>query len=475
MAPRDDMDRPIPVPENIEAEQALLGAILVNNDAYHRVADFLKPEHFANAAHGRIYAVIGWLIEQKGSVANLVTLKNLFDQDGSLAEIGGALYLARLVDSAVTIINALHYGQEILDLAWRRQGIAAGQEFIQDLLHIDPTRPFAHIGEDHDRRLLEIGEGARDAPKSNALTIRAALAAAEQVHQGRTVGISTGLLDLDSKLAGGLKPGNLIVIAGRPGMGKSALALIMALAAARADKEALFCSLEMSDTELGQRELASETGISVPDQQQGPLSKEQMDKLIAASAVLEALPLTTDDNSGQTVTRIRRRALQQKRKQGLDVIFVDHLHLMQSEGGRTDTRAQQVSTMTAGLKGIAKELDVPLVLLAQLNRNVEGRDNKRAQLSDLRDSGSIEQDADVIIFPYREEYYVKEAEPTRKANQSEAEFSDQHERWREHLTRVRNLAELHVAKQRNGKTGTAKARFDEERIFFENLAKGENT
>jgi replicative DNA helicase len=483
-----DLERSPQPPSNTEAEQALLGAILVNNAAYGRVAEFLAPEHFGNAVHGRIFAAIGKLIE-RGQIANPVTLKNLFDQDGALAEIGGAQYLARLAESAVTIINAEHYGRTIHDLHLRRELITIGQDVVTEAFQHDLDDPAVVQIERAEAKLFELAttgqaEGGPQ-PFSKALTTAIDMAAAAFKRDGKTVGVATGFTDLDKKL-GGLHPSDLIILAGRPSMGKTALATNIAFNAAKSyrgvrgpdgrmtaeDGSVIgFFSLEMSAEQLATRILAEESGTSSDRIRRGDVRREDFDKFVAASQRLSAVPLYIDDTPALSISALRTRARRLKRQQGLGLIVVDYLQLMRPslQNRVMENRVQEVSDITRGLKAIAKELDVPVLACSQLSRAVEQREDKRPLLADLRESGSIEQDADVVMFIFREEYYLSRGEPSRRAEESDDKFNDRYDRWKERCETTYGIAEVIVAKQRHGPIGTVKLHFEAETTKFDDF------
>ncbi len=480
-------------PNNTEAEQALLGAIFRNNLAHGRVSDFLEPEHFANAVHGRIYAAIGKLIE-RGQIANPVTLKNLFDQDGALAEIGGAQYLTRLAEAAVTIINAEDYGRRIHDLHLRRQLIGLGEDVVNDAFHQDLDDPAIDQIERAEAKLYELASTGQAEggfrPFNAALTEAINSAEAAFKRDGRTVGVATKFTDLDKKL-GGLHSSDLIIAAGRPGMGKTAFATNIAFNAAKAyraepgpdgrpvaeDGAVIgFFSLEMSAEQLATRILAEESGVSSDRIRRGDVRREDFDKFVAASQRLASVPLYIDDTPALSISALRTRARRLKRQHGLGLIVVDYLQLMRPGGSRSgpENRVQEISEITRGLKAIAKELDVPVLALSQLSRAVEQREDKRPQLSDLRESGSIEQDADVVMFIFREEYYLWRAEPTQQPGEDDSKFNDKHDKWRERCDATDGLAEIIIAKQRHGPIGTVKLHFEAETTKFENFIGPEN-
>jgi len=472
-------------PYNTEAEQALLGAILINNTAYYRVSEFLQPEHFGNAVHGRIFAAIGKLLG-RGQIANPVTLKDLFDQDGALTEIGGAQYLARLAGAAAAIINAEDYGRAVHDLYLRRELIALGEDVVNDAFRQDLDDPAREQIERVEKKLFDLAttgetEGGFRA-FGTALTSAILNAEAAFKRSGKTVGVATGFVDLDRKL-GGLHPSDLVVLAGRPSMGKTALATNIAFYAARNYRPAVeregktaedgavvgFFSLEMSAEQLATRILAEESGVSSDRIRRGDVSHEDFDKFVQASQQLAALKLFIDDTPALSVAALRTRARRLKRQQGLGLIVIDYLQLLRpsSQTRAQENRVQEISEITRGLKALAKELNVPVLALSQLSRAVEQREDKRPMLADLRESGSIEQDADVVMFIFREEYYLSR-EPTRRPDEAESKFSDRYQEWRERLEIVHGLGEIIIAKQRHGPIGTVKLRFDAETTKFDN-------
>jgi replicative DNA helicase len=476
----------------VEAEQALLGAILRNNLAHSRVADFLEPEHFSYGAHARIYAAISKLID-RGQIADPVTLKNLFDQDSALLEAGGAEYLAQLAARAVTIINAEDYGRRIHDLYLRRQLIGIGEDAVNDAFRQDLDDPATIQIERTEQKLYDLAsigqaEGGFHEFKT-ALTSALGMAEAAFKRDGKTVGVATGFIDLDKKL-GGLHPSDLIILAGRPGMGKTSLATNIAFNAAKVYRAAPgpnsrkiaedgavigFFSLEMSAEQLATRVLAEESGVSSDRIRRGDVRKEDFDKFVAASQRLAVVPLFIDDTAALSIAALRTRARRLKRQQGLDLIVVDYLQLMRPSSTRgPENRVQEISEITRGLKAIAKELNVPVLALSQLSRAVEQREDKRPQLADLRESGSIEQDADVVMFIFREEYYLWRAEPIQQPGEDDTKFNDKHDKWKERCHKTEGIAEIIIAKQRHGPIGTVNLHFEAEITRFENLANSEN-
>jgi replicative DNA helicase len=478
-------------PRNIEAEQALLGAILVNNSAYHRVSEFLLAEHFAEGVHGRIYAAIAKLID-RGQRADPITLKMLFDQDGALAEIGGAQYLARLATSVVTIINAEDYGRSIYDLHLRRQLIDIGEDVVNDAFDHDLERDARSQIEQAEKKLFDLAtsgeyEGGFRA-FNQALTEAIVMAEAAFKRSGRTAGVSTGFTDLD-KLLGGLHPSDLIVLAGRPSMGKTALATNIAFNAARTYRPtrlpdgrvvaedgavAGFFSLEMSAEQLATRVLSEESGVASDRIRRGDVSHEDFDRFVQASQRLASVPLFIDDTPALTIAGLRTRARRLMRQQGLGLIVVDYLQLLRGSADSAENRVQEISEITRGLKALAKELNVPVVALSQLSRAVEQREDKRPMLSDLRESGSIEQDADVVMFVFREEYYLARKEPTKMEHADDKKYNEAYENWHQRLQEVTGTAEVIIGKQRHGPIGKVTLRFDGETTRFDNFVRGDH-
>ncbi|MHB1217957.1 MAG: replicative DNA helicase [Alphaproteobacteria bacterium] len=465
-------------PHNVEAEMALLGAILTNNRAYERVSEFLLPQHFYDPTHERIFAAIMKLIEQ-GQIADPVTLKNFFEQGGDLEQIGGPQYLARLASSVVTLVNAGDYGRTIYDRFLRRQLIAISEDTADSAYGYDLDVPANAQIERTEQALFDLatsgqyGQGFKTFGK--VLTEAVQIAEAAYKRDGQTTGIATGFTELDAKL-GGLHSGELIVLAARPSMGKSALATNIAFNAARAFREETdetgkqkvvdgavvgFFSLEMSSEELGTRILAEESKISSHKIRKGEISQTEFPEIVRAAQSLSRAPFFIDDTPALSVSAMRTRARRLKRQHGLSLIVVDYLQLLRPSGeSRHDSRVQEVAEITRSLKALAKELDVPVLALAQLSRGPEQREDKRPQLADLRESGTIEQDADVVMFIYREEYYLQRQEPSTGTSE--------HAKWQEDMAKVHNLAEVIVGKQRNGPTGTVRLYFRPEFTRFEN-------
>ena len=411
-------------PHNIEAEQSLLGAILVNNDAFYRVSDFLEPKHFFEPLHQTIYETAGSLIRM-GKVATPVTLKTFLPADTDIGGMTIGQYLARLAAEATTIINAQDYGRTVYDLSLRRDLIRIGEDMVN--VAFDAPVDFAPRAqiEDAERQLYELAETGRYDGGfqrfSQALTTAVDLAAKAFQRDGKLSGIATGLRDLDNKM-GGLQHSDLIIVAGRPGMGKTALATNIAYNVAKAHRAEVqpdgtmksvnggivgFFSCEMSAEQLATRILAEQTGIASSMIRRGGISEADFEKIRDYSIELQSLPLYVDETGGLSISQLTARARRLKRQKGLDLIVIDYIQLLQGSGKRSDNRVQEVTEITTSLKALAKELNVPIIALSQLSRQVENRDDKRPQLADLRESGSIEQDADVVMFVYREEYYLR--------------------------------------------------------------------
>lgn len=459
-------------PHNDEAEMALLGAILHNNRAFERVIEFLRPEHFANRVHGKIFEAVGKLID-RGQIADPITLKQYFESNQDLTEIGGFQYLMTLAGSLVSVINAEDYGRVIHELYIRRQLIEIGEDAVNLAFSPLPDQT-AHTQIEHvEQRLFNLATiGDIDTgfqPFHQAITASLRMAEAAYRRDGKLAGVPSGLRDLD-RLLGGLHNSDLVILAARPSMGKTALATNIAYNAARIVKDpetqrkhsVAFFSLEMSSEQLATRVLADVAQIQSHRIQRGELQPDDFERLVIASQKLEKLHLFIDDTPALTITGVRTRARRLKRQSGLDLIVVDYLQLLRGSDSRSDNRVQEVSEITRGLKAIAKELDVPVIALSQLSRQVENREDKRPQLSDLRESGSIEQDADVVMFIYREEYYLARREP--------AEGTAEHDAWKAEMERYHNRAEIIIAKQRHGPIGRVVVHFDGNTTRFSDLA-----
>ena len=468
------------LPHNIEAEKALLGAIFCDNRAYERVSDYLGPEHFALEQHGRVFEACARLLG-RGQIADPVTLKGYFEKDELLADMGGAAYLVELADSAVTVINAGDYGRLIYDLHLKRELIAVGEDMVNRAYGGGDDELAPQQIERAEQQLYELAttgeyEGGFIPFKDSVIK---AIQVAEMAHKrdSQLAGVTTGLLDIDRHL-GGLHPSDLIILAGRPSMGKSAMAANIAYNAAYSHKESHgedgaivgFFSLEMSAEQLASRLLSEQTDIASDRVRKGVLSNEEFDRLVIASQTLHEIPIFIDDTPALTISALRTRARRLKRLHGLDLIVIDYLQLISpSSSSRSDGRVQEVSEITRGLKTLAKELNVPVLALSQLSRQVEQREDKRPQLSDLRESGSIEQDADVVMFIFREEYYLERGEPVHRPDERDDRYMEKRDRWEQRLNEVRNKAEIIIAKQRHGPVGTVELMFQGAYTRFSNL------
>lgn len=459
------------LPQNVEAEAALLGALMVDNRLVEDIQLKLKPHHFFEPLHGRIYEAILKMTDSN-RLANPVTLRPLFDADENIKEVGGAAYLAQLTGSGAAVIGARDFADQIYDLALLRALIGVGRDLVEGALDTsEDVAPLAQI-ERAETELYKVAEegGAEGRAKSFSDATKEALEMAERALNsgGHLSGFTTGLESLNAKI-GGLHKSDLIIVAGRPGMGKSSLGTNIAFAAAQRfirdvedgiDPEksagapvALF-SLEMSADQLATRILAEQSQISSENLRMGKISQQEFRQLARAAAELQNLPLYIDDTPGLTIAALRTRARRLKRQKGIGAIVVDYLQLLQGsgKGSSADNRVQEISEISRGMKQLAKELNVPVIALSQLSRAVEQREDKRPQLSDLRESGSIEQDADIVLFIYREDYYLAAKQP----DEDHPDFAA----WQEEMGRAYGRAEVIVAKQRHGATGKIRLKFD---------------
>ncbi|KPN63343.1 Replicative DNA helicase [Aliiroseovarius sp. xm-m-379] len=466
------------LPHHIEAEQQLLGAILTNNDVYDRVASIINSSHFYEPVHQRIYEIAASRIA-KNALASPVTLKAFMEDDEGLKELGGPAYLARLAGAAISSFAARDYAQMIYDLAIRRELIRLGEDISAKAAKVDiSSEPKEQIVE-AEQQLYKLGEagqvdsGFQSFLKAVTGAVQNANAAYER--GGGMAGISTGLIDLDKKM-GGLHPSDLIILAGRPSMGKTSLATNIAFNVAKAYKKGLkpdgsegaidggvvgFFSLEMSAEQLAGRILAEAAEISSHTIRQGDFQEDEFRRLVQAAKDLESCPLFIDDTPALPISQLAARARRLKRTHGLDLLIVDYLQLCR---GMADNRVNEIAEISMGMKAIAKELNIPVIALSQLSRQVESRDDKRPQLSDLRESGSIEQDADVVMFVYRGEYYKEREKPGDHELDRIAE-------WQEEMERLHGKAEVILGKQRHGPIGTVELSFEARFTRFGNLVK----
>ena len=467
------------LPHNVEAEAALLGALMIDNRIAEDVQMKLRPEHFYEPLHGRIYEQILRLLD-KNMVASPVTLRPLFEADEEMKEVGGPAYLAQLTGSGAAIIGARDFASQIYDLALLRALVGVGREMVEGALDTsDEVDPKGQI-EAAESALYRVAEegGGEGSVKSFAAATKLAIQIAEKALNsgGGLSGLTTGLETLNAK-TGGLHNSDLVILAGRPGMGKTALATNIAFNTARRflrDQEdgivpeksagagVAFFSLEMSADQLATRILAEQSGISSEALRMGKISQQDFRNLARAATELETLPFYIDDTPGLTIAALRTRARRMKRQRGIGLVVVDYLQLLQGSGkSSNDNRVQEISEISRGLKTLAKELGVPVLALSQLSRQVEQREDKRPQLSDLRESGSIEQDADMVWFVYREEYYLAARQPA----DDHVDFP----KWQEEMARAYGTAELIVGKQRHGSTGKVKMRFEAKITRFSDL------
>ena len=471
---------PVSLPQNIEAEAALLGALMIDNRLVEDVQLKLRPEHFFEPLHGRVYESILRMTDAN-RIANPVTLKPMFEGDEAMKEVGGPAYLAQLTGSGAAVIGARDFAAQIYDLALLRALVGVGRDLVEGALDTsEEVAPLAQI-EKAETELYKVAEegGAEGKAKSFGEASKLALEMAERALNsgGHLSGFTTGLDSLNTKI-GGLHKSDLTIVAGRPGMGKSALGTNMAVAAAQrflrdaedgippeksAGAPAVLFSLEMSADQLATRILAEQSGITSENLRTGRITQHEFRDLARAAAELQSLPLYIDDTPGLTIAALRTRARRLKRQKGIGLIVVDYLQLLSGTGRGNDNRVQEISEISRGLKQLAKELDVPVIGLSQLSRQVEQREDKRPQLSDLRESGSIEQDADIVLFIYREDYYVKGVEvemPTPEEAASNPEKAAKYNDWKQRFDDVAGKAEIVVAKQRHGSTGIVRVRFD---------------
>ncbi len=469
-------------PSNVEAEQALLGAILVNNEAFHRVSDFLDSSHFHEPIHSEIYEVSGKII-RAGKVASPITTKT-FLPDELLKDVSMAQYLARLAASATTVINAYDYGRTIYELALRRALILIGEEVVETAYEADLDTPSSAQIEQAEKNLYELAERGRynSGFQGFNVALKDAIELANEAYKrdGSLSGTATGLSDLD-RLMGGMQRSDLIILAARPAMGKTALATNIAFHVAKkyiaeptpdGQMKTLdggvvgFFSLEMSSEQLATRILAEQAQISSSDIRRGQIHESQFTRLVDVSNAMNKIPLYIDDTGGLNISQLVARARRLKRQKGLDFLIIDYLQLLSGSSDNSNAnRVQELTEITTSLKALAKELDVPILALSQLSRQVENRDDKRPQLADLRESGSIEQDADVVLFVYREEYYLKNKEPK--------EGSPEHLTWMNEMEAVHGRADIIIGKQRHGPTGTVQLGFEAQFTRFTNLAKSD--
>lgn len=466
---------------NLEAEQAVLAAVLMNNRALESISDFLLPDHFSHPAHQEIYKLA---LRQfaVGIPFDIITIKQYLEQQGALESVGGVEYLSKLASAGSTVVNVEHYAQIVFDAARRRDLISLGHSIIDNAYTEDLDKPVGTQIETAEQKLFNLAFNGKS--ERNVVTLadalKGALEEAEIAYKadGKLSGLTTGLDELDKSISG-LHHSDLLIIAGRPGMGKTTLAMNIAFNAAnaifngRANPQykgaVMFFSLEMSNQQLGTRILSSQSKVPASNMREGHLTDEEIMKMSQYTSALSKIPVVIDDTADMSVAMIKTRARRAARQfGGIALIVIDYLQLMTSPGGRhNDNRVQELSEITRGLKILAKELDVPVIALSQLSRSVEQRDDKRPVLSDLRESGSIEQDADIVMFTYREEYYLKDRSPDQKLSGTASENSMQN--WQKRLDNSRNKADIIIAKNRHGKPETVHLSFTGEYYLFDNL------
>ena len=475
-----EIQNPDTMPHSIEAEQQLLGAILTNNDVFDRVASIIGAQHFYDPVHARIYEIAAARIA-KNNLASPVTLKAFMEDDEGLKELGGPAYLARLAGAAISSFAVRDYAQMIYDLAVRRDLIALGRDISAKAAKVDvASGPREQIVE-AEQALYKLAEQGRSDTGFQsflkAVTDAVNVANAAYQREGGLAGVSTGLIDMDRKL-GGLHKSDLLILAGRPSMGKTSLATNIAFNIAKAYRKGIrpdgtegtveggvvgFYSLEMSAEQLAARILSEAAEVPSEQIRRGDMTETEFRRFVDAAKSLEACPLYIDDTPALPISQLAARARRLKRTHGLDVLIIDYLQLVKGTG-KGDNRVNEISEISQGLKAIAKELDIPVIALSQLSRQVESREDKRPQLSDLRESGSIEQDADVVMFVFREEYYKEREKPGEHELEKMAA-------WQEEMERLHGRAEVIIGKQRHGPIGTVELSFEGRFTRFGNLVK----
>lgn len=467
------------LPHNIEAEQQLLGALLTNNDIFDRVESVIQTGHFYDPVHARIFETIAQRI-RKNMLASPVTLKAFMEDDEGLAELGGPKYLVRLAGAAISAFAARDYAEMILDMAMRRELIMMAADLADRACSVTVVETPKDLIVDTEQKLYQMGEKGQtgQAFQSFLKSLTDAVNTANAAYQrdGQLSGVSTGLVDLDKKL-GGLHPSDLLIVAGRPSMGKTALAANIAFNIAKKYQKGTkpdgtegtvdggcvgFFSLEMSAEQLATRLLSEAAQVPSEQIRRGDMTENEFRRFVEAAKDLEACPLFIDDTPALPISQVAARARRLKRTHGLDVLFVDYLQLLRAASAK-DNRVNEISEITQGLKAIAKELEIPVVALSQLSRKVESRDDKRPQLSDLRESGSIEQDADVVMFVYREEYYKEREKPGEQDLEAMAA-------WMTDMEHLQGKAEVIIGKQRHGPIGTVDMAFEGRFTRFSDLA-----
>ncbi len=471
----DKINQERKLPSNIDAEQALIGSVLVNNDIIDEVASIINFNEFYDPVHSKIYSSIEKL-HNKGMIANPITLKTSFEKDDNLSEVGGTEYLVKLTRLSSSVKQSIDYAKIIHEKFVKRELFKISEYLSEDAIDEKLEKSGEDIIQDTEKMLFDLAERGTFNQSflkfDQALDQTIEMATNAMKSDSGIVGIPTGLNDLDERL-GGLHKSDLVIIAGRPSMGKTALATNIAYYAAKKvldDGEAkktsiAFFSLEMSSEQLATRIISEQSRIKSNDIRRGKVTEEEFNRLIETSRNIHQLPLIIDETPAVTIATLSNRARRIKRKFGLNLIVVDYIQLMSSGSRRYDGRVQEISEITQGLKALAKELNVPVLALSQLSRAVEQRDDKKPQLADLRESGSIEQDADVVIFVFREEYYVANKEPKMGTTE--------HMEWQSKMSEINGQANLIIGKQRHGPTGTINVEFEGMFTKFKNATKKE--
>ena len=457
------------LPNNIEAEQSIIGSILISNEIFDEINTFVSSKNFYDPMHQRIFSAIEKLI-YSGMLANPITLKNHFENDEDKINIPE--YLVKITKFSTSNRQAIEYSKIVYDLYVKRQLIKLSEEIIDTAKLNDIDKNSQTIIENSEKSLFDLAEKGSFSNTivkfDEALKLTIDMASTAYKNDEGIVGVPTGLRDLDEKL-GGLHKSDLLIIAGRPSMGKTALATNIAFNAAKKFQQdgkktsVAFFSLEMSSEQLSTRILAEQSRIKSNDIRRGRISEDQFDKFIETSKDISELPLYIDETPAISIAALCNRARRMKRIYGLDLIVVDYIQLMTAVNSRRDGRVQEISEITQGLKALAKELTVPVLALSQLSRAVEQRDDKQPQLADLRESGSIEQDADVVMFVYREAYYLERKQPKLG--------SIEHAEWQAKMNDVNGLADIILGKQRHGPTGTIKVEFEGIYTKFKDLSR----
>jgi len=473
----DDNLRRVP-PQSLEAEESVLGGVLLDNGALDRVVELLRSEDFYRSTHRKIFRAMLQLAERSEPV-DLITLSETLKASGDLPDVGGTSYLAELAERVPTAANVVHYARIVRDRSLLRNLIGAATDIASK--GYDADGDVAELLDQAERSIFNITERQiRASFSSIGEVLVGSLKTIERLYEQKqaVTGVPTGFADLD-RITAGLQPSDLIIVAGRPGMGKTALATNIAYNVARAWRGEVradghidtvnggiagFFSLEMSAEQLATRIIAEQSGIPSSTIRRGGINERDFEKIKDVAIELQHLPFFIDETGGLTVAQLAARARRLKRQKGLDLLVIDYIQLLQGSSRRAmEGRVQEVTEITTSLKALAKELNVPILALSQLSRQVENRDDKRPQLSDLRESGSIEQDADVVLFVFREEYYLSNKEPRPG--------TDEHTKWQVEMASVHGKAEIIIGKQRHGPTGTVNVQFDAAVTRFDNLAR----